>query len=522
MNLEERAFDAACPGVRGNPFLPHWPTPRQFDLLSLHRRRPRDGVIRALYGGAAGGGKSDALLMAAGQSAYLFPSYSGIIFRRTHTDLAQPGALMDRALEWWKPRGVAWDGTNKIFRFPNGSKVALAYMSSPTDKLRYQSANYQDVFFDELTHWPTPSEFDYVGLSRVRRNVVDGAIPLRNYAGSNPGGPGHNWVNDYFVADGAPWEFIPATIDDNPHIDREAYIEGLRHLDPVTRARLLAGDWSAREPGDYFRVGWFGPLLVEDDLVPPRDKVVVRWWDLAASLAKTAARTAGIRMAQLRGGVRVLEHATAFRATPGARNDRIVQTAKSDGPHVVVGLEVEGGSGGIAQVEALAGKLRAEGIRVSWARPRAPVAPTDKAKTWITRQPVEKGKPARAAPVSASLERGYIRRGEGEDDGSPEWGVDAGVGLEQQGDGIRCHAGAWNTDFFDEIEGFPGTPEQPAPLMDYVDAMSGAWAYLEVHGMGRSRPPRGRRQTVPAQTQDVHPDLRPEPRERDAGGRWRL
>ena len=184
------AFNQVCPRVLGNPFIPHWPLPAQQVFMGLHLSEQREGVFQALYGGSAGGGKSDALLMAAAQYAWNEPEYAAILFRRTFTDLTQPGALLDRAMEWWIPQGAHWDGTNKVFRFPNGGKIAFAYLFKPNDHLRYQGAEYQFTGWDELTQWPTALPYEYVGLSRVRR-LANSNIPLRTLAASNPCGPGH-------------------------------------------------------------------------------------------------------------------------------------------------------------------------------------------------------------------------------------------------------------------------------------------------------------------------------------------
>ena len=218
--LAFQAFDHTCPNIDGNPFIPHWPLPNQATFLSLHQQHEGKGVYQSLYGGAAGGGKSDALLMGAAQYAWKHPEFAGVMFRRTHTDLAQPGALLDRAMEWWVPRGVKYDGTNKIFRFPNGAKVAMAYLSKPTDHLRYQGAEYQYTAWDELTQWPDSRAYEYVGLSRVRR-AAGSTIPLRTLSASNPGGPGHSWVMRKFVGGQdpdtgeeviPPHQYVPARI----------------------------------------------------------------------------------------------------------------------------------------------------------------------------------------------------------------------------------------------------------------------------------------------------------------------
>ena len=520
-------FESWCPGIVDNPFIPHWPLPAQAVFLGLHQTRGSDSrVFQAMYGGAAGGGKSDALLMGAAQYAWQHPDFAAILFRRTFTDLSQPGALMDRALEWWLPAGVRWDGTNKIFHFPSGAKVAMAYLSNPSDHLRYQGAEYQYTAWDELTQWPTAQQYQYVGLSRVRRHA-DSKVPLRTLSASNPGGPGHNWVLREFVGGQDPvtgeileprHPYVPARIVDNPHLDRDSYMESLMMLHPTVRDQLLKGDWRARDPGDYFRAEWFGPLLdIESNLWASNDCVRIRWWDLAASEKPDAKRTAGIRMARHRRGVRAIEHGRAFKATPGKRDDLIVQTAQADGHSVYVGIEIEGGSGGPAQFYALEKRLRSEGFKVVGARPRAEL--TDAEGKVLMRNPTgATGKEARADPVASCLERGYQRRGECPDTGGSWWGLDEGKDVSDQGDGIRLFAGAWTQDYLDEVEGFPS-----GDRCDYVDATSGAWSWLEAHAFGMVHPGGRGKRLESGDVLDRHPSERSKTliHGQDRGGRWR-
>jgi len=466
-------LERMLPGVVGNPFIPHWPTPKQAIFLSL--RAQGDGLLEALFGGAAGGGKSDALLMAAAQFADR-PEYAAIMFRRTHTDLAQPGALMDRSQAWWG-RKAHWNGTDKLWTFPSGAKVALAYLSKPNDHLRYQGAEYHATFWDELTQF-LMRQYEYVALSRTRRRAGS-TIPLRALSASNPGGLSHDAVKARFV-DAATRDgrvYVPATIEDNPHVDKVAYTAGLSRLHPTVREQLLRGDWSAREPGDYFRREWFGPLLDPDtEAVPSSECVRIRWWDLAASESDDACYTAGTRMLRDLRGHYAVEHAVRFRATPGKRDDLICDVAKTDGRTVNVGIEIEPGSGGQAQFDALERRLRVMGVRAIGQKPTG-----DKA--------------TRCDPVASELERGHRE----------EW----------QGCGIRLYAGAWTQMYLDSVEGFP-----ESEFVDLADATSGAFGWLWANGPGRNSPPGEARPPPPprnATQTDVHPADRPE----DSRGLWR-
>ncbi len=224
---------------RGALYVPHDPTPKQAAFLALK-------TFEALYGGAAGGGKSDALLMWLLEPVGT-PGYSCIAFRRTFKDLALPGALMERSHQWLRGTDAHWNGIDKQWRFPKGEVLAFGYLDTDVDKYRYQSAEFQRVAFDELTQFPMAS-YRYL-LSRIRRRVgVE--IDMGARAGSNPGGIGHDWVKAYYVKPGDPSRpFVKALLQDNPHLDQEAYRAALARLDSTTRRQLEFGEWIRDEGG---------------------------------------------------------------------------------------------------------------------------------------------------------------------------------------------------------------------------------------------------------------------------------
>jgi hypothetical protein len=214
-------------------FIPHEPTAKQAEFLSLT-------CFEALYGGAAGGGKSDAELMAALQYVHV-PGYSALLLRRTYADLSLPGAIMDRAKDWLVPRGVEWNDKEKRFTFPSGATLTFGYLDTERDRFRYQGAEFQFIGFDELTQFPE-QWYRYL-LSRIRR-LKTSSVPLRVRNASNPGGIGHDWVRRRFVESPTPDRaFIPATLADNPYLDADAYRVALEQLDPTTRKQLLEGVW---------------------------------------------------------------------------------------------------------------------------------------------------------------------------------------------------------------------------------------------------------------------------------------
>lgn len=251
---------------KGLEYSPHKPTPRQMAFLGLE-------CLEALYGGAAGGGKSDALLMAALQYAHV-PGYAALILRRTYADLALPGAIMDRAKSWLIPQGVPWNDKDKRFTFPSGATLTFGYLDTEQDRYRYQGAELQYVGFDELTQFPE-QWYRYL-LSRLRR-LQGASVPIRARAASNPGGVGHDWVRRRFVEqperpdsettnDDRHPAFVPATLRDNPHLDAEAYEQALNQLDETTRRQLKDGQW-VRDGGGL--VYPFDEALNVIDRAPP-------------------------------------------------------------------------------------------------------------------------------------------------------------------------------------------------------------------------------------------------------------
>jgi predicted phage terminase large subunit-like protein len=247
--------------VLENRWLPHRPTPRQALFLN-------DPALEVLYGGAGGGGKSGGLLMAAAQFADV-PGYSALLLRRTYQDLALPGALMDRSKQWWMGTAARWDDKNKAWRFPAGATITFGYLEHEDDKYRYASAEFQFIGFDELTQF---TEAQYTFLSSRLRRLAGSQVPLRKRAATNPVGTGRDWVRKRFVPDEAlrvseeaffarVWScgdraFIPARLEDNPHLDIGEYERSLEHLDPVSKAQIRRGDWKAHA-GGQFRPEWW-------------------------------------------------------------------------------------------------------------------------------------------------------------------------------------------------------------------------------------------------------------------------
>jgi Terminase large subunit, T4likevirus-type, N-terminal len=234
---------------RLSAYVPHVPTDQQTAGLVAHRFLPGDEPSEVFYGGAAGGGKTDWLLMGALEWVDV-PGYAALLLRRSFAELALPGSLMDRSKRWLSGSGAHWNEQLKRWTFPAGSTLAFGYLETDSDLYRYQSAEFQMIGFDELTEF-TEAQYTYL-FSRLRRPSEGelAAVPLRMCAASNPGGIGHGWVKKRFPIDGKPRGrrvFIPAKIADNPHLDTDAYRASLARLSPTLQRQLEEGDWTVAE-----------------------------------------------------------------------------------------------------------------------------------------------------------------------------------------------------------------------------------------------------------------------------------
>lgn len=203
-----------------------------------------------LYGGAAGGGKSDALLME-GLRQIDHPSYRAIYFRRTFPNLQK---MIDRSWEIFPAHGGKWNGELKRWQFPSGAIYKFGHMKDEADKYNYQSDEYAYIAFDELTQF---TETQYLYLHSRCRSPHAG---IRCYirAASNPGNIGHAWVKRRFIDPIPPYQtyfddttglsraFIPAKVWDNKILvnNDPLYVKRLEGLPENDRRMLLEGDWN--------------------------------------------------------------------------------------------------------------------------------------------------------------------------------------------------------------------------------------------------------------------------------------
>lgn len=307
--------------VRG--WIPHQPSPKQYRFLMLPDEE-------AFYGGAAGGGKSDALLMGAIMFCHL-PDYNAILIRKTLQDLSLSSDLIPRSKMWLRGK-ARWDGQGQVWAFPSGATIAFGYLDSVDDHYRYQSSEFQYVGFDEQTHIPE-NQFLYL-FSRLRRLEKQGHIPLRLRGAGNPVGRYVQYVKRRYVdVETALAPFVPARIEDNPGLDKKSYLESLSKLDAVTGERLQNGNWDILDQGLMFKREWFEIVTVFS-----KEGRKGRWWDKAATLlvpGKDPDYTVGVLMI-VKDGVYYIVDVVRFRGTPQTNEQIIRKTAERDGIEVEI------------------------------------------------------------------------------------------------------------------------------------------------------------------------------------------
>jgi hypothetical protein len=279
-----------------------------------------------MYGGACGGGKSDAILMAALMYA-LIKGYSAIIFRKTFTDLSMKGALIERSHEWLDDTDAKWDNVQHCWNFPSGAKLQFAYLEHIGDEKRYKSAEFHFVGFDQVEEIP---EEQYKFLFSRARRLKNSYIPIRVWSTANP--DGLPWVKQRFLTEHNPDRaFIPAKLSDNPALDQEDYIKSLDNLDPIHREQLLNGNWDVTPGGKLLQRSWFTNNLVDLKDVP-LDSPRLRMWDIAATApakGKDPDWTVGT-LCTLKNGDFYIIDVVRFRKSPNQTRSTMKETVDSD------------------------------------------------------------------------------------------------------------------------------------------------------------------------------------------------
>lgn len=252
------------------------PDPDVFDELG-YTPTPRQALFHAatefdvLLGGAAGGGKTKALVADDLRDAVRWPGLRIGAFRRTYGELKESMLAELAQFGFARQLGATWNGTEYELRFANGSLIMYRYAENLQDATRRQGGQYQKLTFDERTLFQP----DVVAFleSRLRSGRADlPVIGIRS--GANPGGPGHGAVRARYIdptdygekvltdVRGRTVRFIPSKLTDNPHVNPE-YAADLRALPEAQRQAFLDGNWSA------FAGAMFPEINPDRHRVPP-------------------------------------------------------------------------------------------------------------------------------------------------------------------------------------------------------------------------------------------------------------
>ena len=212
-----------------------------------------------LYGGARGGGKTEAGLAWLVEPEYLsHPNYRALVIRKNVEDLRD---WVDRAKNFYRPLGVKAVGNPIEFRFPSGAVIRTGHLKDEGAYEKYQGHEYQKILVEELTQ--ISEEVNYLKLVSSCRSTI-GLTP-QVFCTTNPGGPGHEWVRNRWV-DVAREKtfldkttkrtriFIPAKVTDNPTlIDKDPnYVGFLDGLPEDLRKAWRDGDWDVFA-GQFFK-----------------------------------------------------------------------------------------------------------------------------------------------------------------------------------------------------------------------------------------------------------------------------
>jgi hypothetical protein len=278
--------------------------------LELHYKQGQalqSPATEILYGGAAGGGKSHLMRVAAIVWALAVPGLQVYLFRRTRPELLKnhmegPTSFPVLLGSWINRKLVKINYSDLTIEFSNGSKIFLCHCQYLKDLTKYQGAEIHVLLMDELTHFVE----DMYRFLRGRVRLGGLAVPEeyrglfpRILCGSNPGSVGHNWVKLSFVDNAPPMEirampkaeggmrrqFIRAQLEDNPTLtendpDYESRLEGLGSPELVRAMRK--GDWDI-VAGGMFDDLWLRDLHVVKPFEIPQSWYVDRSYDWGSS-----------------------------------------------------------------------------------------------------------------------------------------------------------------------------------------------------------------------------------------------
>ena len=226
-----------------------------------------------LYGGAAGGGKSYAMIVDPLRYAHR-KAHRALILRRSMPELRE---MIDKSRELYPQAfpGAKFREVEKLWNFPSGAKIEFGFLERDADVYRYQGQAYSWIGFDEITHLPTEFSWNYLA-SRLR--TTDSEIKTYLRCTANPGGVGSHWVKKRYIdsnqsnqsflgKDGLTRKFIPAKLSDNPYLSKDGiYEQMLNSLPPIQRKQLLEGNWDVAEGAAFVEFDPNGHVITPFEL----------------------------------------------------------------------------------------------------------------------------------------------------------------------------------------------------------------------------------------------------------------
>lgn len=416
----------------------------------------------AIYGGAAGGGKSYGLLLEPLRH-FNNPLFGAVIFRRNSTQVRNQGGLWDESFALYAQLGANPREAYLEWEFPSGARLKFGHLEYERSVYDWHGSQIPLIGFDELTHF-SEKQFFYM----MSRNRSTSGVPGYIRATCNP--DVDSWVRriiDWWIGeDGFPiaersgvirwfirrddtivwadsreeliaeygieeipksFTFIPSKIQDNQILMQKdpSYMSSLRALSRVERGRLLDGNWNVRaSAGVMFQREWF-PIV---EVVPGGWTQAIRFWDRAATKPNDKNKdpdwTRGLKLYKYPNGTFVVVDLKSMRDTPGQVEGLITNVAAHDTVGCRVMSQQDPGSAGVTERDHFIRMLQGYDVRSIV---------------------ISKDKITRAKPVSAQCEAGNIRI-------------------------LRA---PWNEDFFSELENFPDGLHD-----DIVDVLSGAFNEL--------------------------------------------
>lgn len=417
----------------------------------------------AIYGGAAGGGKTYALLLEALRH-HQNPKFGAVIYRKNSTQVRNQGGLWHESLGLYTLfNGYPRESSLEWF-FPDGARVKFAHLEYERSVYDWQGSQIPFLGFDELTHF-SHTQFFYM----LSRNRSMSGVPGYVRCTCNP--DADSWVRSFidwwidpetgypikersgvvrwfmrrddeliwastrdelierFGDDEMPKSvtFIPSKIQDNKILLEKdpSYLANLKSLSRLDRERLLEGNWNIKaNAGTMFQRYWFEIV----DAVPSGWKFAIRFWDRAATKPNEGNKdpdwTRGLLLYKYPNNTFLVADLKSIRDTPGQVENFITAVASHDSPSVRIMSQQDPGSAGVAEAENFIRMLAGYDVRTA---------------------PFSKDKVTRSKPVSAQCEAGNIKV-------------------------LRA---PWNNEFFNELENFPEGKHD-----DIVDTLSGAFNEL--------------------------------------------